>query len=55
MSLRCCKEASLFVIIVMDIEKRESIMAKDSVAGLIVGNEEYRQEAIVQMMKLQVE
>ncbi|OBT96749.1 hypothetical protein VE01_04245 [Pseudogymnoascus verrucosus] len=52
-----CKteEASLFVTMVMDTGKMEAILEKDGVAGLVVIDEEYRQEVMAQIMKLQAE
>lgn len=49
------EEATLFVTMVMDTEKMEAIMGKDGVAGLVVIDEEYRQEVMTQMMKLEDE
>jgi uncharacterized RmlC-like cupin family protein len=47
------EEASIIATLIMDTETMEGIIEKEGVAGLVVIDEEYREQVMEQMMKLQ--
>lgn len=46
------EEASIFVTLVLETEKLEGILEKEGVAGLVIIDEEYREEVFAKMSAL---